>query len=152
MTYNWEHWGILRSCIAVSCLQWTSIASRGKQWCSLSLHAEETGIGSDWVDHLARGQTSAFITIVVSSNLEFFKVSKFIWLFLCLKGEAHREYQVVIIQALYQCTCRYKAYYFLVRVYIPRVAAAVRDFFGLGDTQCHYTYPEWLKIHRNVGF
>lgn len=86
MTYNWEHWGILRSCIAVSCLQWTSIASRGKQWCSLSLHAEETGIGSGWVDHLARGQTSAFITIVVSSNLEFFKVSWFIWFFFVFKG------------------------------------------------------------------
>ena len=31
---------------------------------------------------------------------------------MCLQGEAHREYQVVIIQALYQYTCRYKANFF----------------------------------------
>ncbi|XP_022800761.1 gamma-aminobutyric acid type B receptor subunit 2-like [Stylophora pistillata] len=29
-------------------------------------------------------------------------------------GEVHREYQVVIIPALYQCTCKYKMYFFAV--------------------------------------
>ena len=36
--------------------------------------------------------------------------------FLCLQAEAHREYQVVIIQPLYQCTCRYQAYCFVFAV------------------------------------
>ena len=28
------------------------------------------------------------------------------------------------------------------------LSTVVRDFLGLGDTQCHYTCPEWLKVHR----